>query len=84
VWSWILWGKKFTRPDPGATGKADGKPPQEPGAFPCSALSFTLHFKASATISTLEPHMDFIWFFLGIAAVAAGLTYIKKSSPNNH
>ena len=28
--------------------------------------------------------MDFIWFFLGIAAVAAGLTYIKKSSPNNH
>ena len=24
--------------------------------------------------------MDFIWFFLGIAAVAAGLTYIKKSS----
>jgi len=28
--------------------------------------------------------MDFIWFFLGIAAVAAGLTYIKKSSPNTH
>ena len=71
-------------PDPGATGKAGGKPPQEPGAFPCSVLSFTLHFKTSATISTLEPHMDFIWFFLGIAAVAAGLTYIKKSSPNNH
>jgi len=28
--------------------------------------------------------MDFIWFFLGIAAVAAGLTYIKKSSSNTH
>jgi len=26
--------------------------------------------------------MDFVWFFLGIAAVIAGLTYIKRSSPN--
>lgn len=79
-------GKKVHAPDPGAKGQAlsGGKPPQEPGAFPCSVLSFTLHSKASATVSTLEPLMDFIWFFLGIAAVAAGLTYIKKSSPNNH
>ena len=51
--------------------------------FPCSVISFTLHSKLSATFLPQEPDMDFFWFFLGIVAVAAGLTYIKKSSPNH-
>lgn len=28
--------------------------------------------------------MDFVWFFLGIIAVAVGLRYIKKTTPNDH
>ena len=26
--------------------------------------------------------MDFLFFFLGVGAVAAALTYIKRSTPN--
>ena len=57
-----------------------GKPP----ALPVSpglrgrALPATLSFSHQRR----EAGMDFVFFFLGIAAVAAGLWYIKQSSPN--
>lgn len=68
-------GKKVHAPS-----RRDGRTDK---GFPCSVISFTLHLKLSATFLPLEPDMDFFWFFLGIVAVAAGLTSIKKSSPNH-
>lgn len=67
VWSWILWGKSSRAP----IRRNRRKGWRETAARaerPLLRPPYATLQEASATISALEPHMDFIWFFLSIAA----------------
>ena len=39
-------------------------------------------YHENEVISLSGEDMDFLFFFLGVGAVAAALTYIKRSTPN--
>lgn len=58
-----------------AAGQADGRSLAPP--FP---LRYSPRYPQPSY--RRESDMDFVWFFVGIAAVIAGLTYIKLSTPN--